>query len=453
MRVLLIRPHSVSSSSKGHGVHLGLAYLAGALMADGVEVKVADLDILPVDQTESYYLKTLRDFQPEMVGITINTADRFNAFQIARITKRWSSAVPVVAGGPHVTFTAEDTLRNVGEIDIVVIGEGEATLAELCHAIGSGTGLAPISGTAYRKNGEVVVNASRGLIRNLDQVPFPARELFDIEKYDLSMPVPGHPRCIHMISSRGCPFKCSFCVAGKMAGGRIRMRSPENIIEEIIQIKEHYPDYKWLFFYDDNFTVSKTRVRQLLEGMARHKLDYYWGCYCRVDLVDHDLLKLMKEHGCRMISYGIESGSRHVQSLINKNIDLKQAGEAIRMTRDLGIVVKCSMFFNYPGETVRDVLKTLQFVFQNKLSGVEIPWGYMTQVYPGTQLCLELIQRSYFPKDFNWSGKFDVPHIDNIPIYKNGHNAIKNNLAKLYKIGLGKCRLFQKEAKYDFADV
>ena len=231
MRILLIKPFSWYSA-KGLGFPLSLGYLASSLLAADEEVKVLDLQITEKEKYDHSLYKTLSEYKPEIIGITCNSHERFYSFDIAKKVKKWKD-VPVVMGGPHVTFTAEETLQHIKEIDVIVLHEGEDTLVELTKALGDGISLEKVKGLAYRENGEVRKTPLREFIKDLDRLPFPARELFDVDKYDLYLPIFDRPKAMHLLTSRGCPYSCGFCSAKEMSGRRVRFASPEKVLDEM----------------------------------------------------------------------------------------------------------------------------------------------------------------------------------------------------------------------------
>ncbi len=438
MRVLLIKPFSWYSA-KGLGFPLSLGYLASSLLAADEEVKVLDLQIAEKEEYDHSLYRALNEFKPEIIGITCNSHERFYSFDIARKVKKWKD-VPVVMGGPHVTFTAEETLQHIKEIDVIVFHEGEDTLVELTKALGDGISLKTIKGLAYRENGEVRKTPSREFIKDLDRLPFPARELFDVDKYDLYLPIFDRPKAMHLLTSRGCPYSCGFCSAQEMSGRRVRFTSPEKVLEEMELIRISYPHYKWLFFYDDHFTLQKSRVIKLCEGIIRKKLDFDWGCYGRVDSIDEEIVEAMKEAGCRMISFGVESGSDTVLDLMQKKIDSKMIERAIDIVKKKGLVARASFIFGYPGERLMDFFATIKLCSRLHLEKDEIIWNFNPVIYPSTPLSEKLKREGYFPARFNWYEKMNIPVYKDVPLYINRWSKIKELISRGYKKFFVECK-------------
>jgi len=223
MRVLLINPYYPISETPSPP--LGLAYLASALTEAGDEVKILDLVVFPYSRA---MLKTvLEKFKPQLAGLTAVTMTFDSAMAVTRDIKDLNPDIPTVMGGPHVTFRARETLSEHGELDVLVLGEGEQTIVDLCRTMDAGRDLNTVDGIVFRKDFEICTTASRDSIADLDELPDPARDLLPLGRYRaLGMP-------ISLTTSRGCPFKCIFCVGRKMVGARVRYRSPVKVVDEM----------------------------------------------------------------------------------------------------------------------------------------------------------------------------------------------------------------------------
>jgi len=431
LRVLLIKPFSWNSA-KGLGFPLSLGYLASSLLAAGEEVRVLDLQIAPKEDYDGMLSRTLSDFEPELIGITCNSHERFYSFDIAQKVKRWKD-VPVVMGGPHATLAAEETLEGIKEIDMIVLHEGEDTIVELTKALKLGNPLKNVRGIAYRDSGKIKKSPPRDFIEDLDRLPPPARELFEVDKYDLYLPIYDRPKAMHLLTSRGCPFACGFCSAKEMSGGKVRYSSPEKVIAEIQSIKASYPQFKWLFFYDDHLTLKKSRVIKLCEGIIKSRLDSNWGCYGRVDSIDEEIVDAMKEAGCRMISFGVESGSDAVLDLMRKGINSKMIEKAVNTVKKRGLIARCSFIFGYPGERFKDSLSTISLCRKLGLDADEIIWNFNPVIYPSTQLFDDLKKKGYIPEGFSWCERLNLPDYKDVPVYVNSFSKIKEIIGRGYR--------------------
>ncbi len=433
LKVLLVKARGYESV-KGTDAPLGLLYLASYLIKRSHKVEVEDLMLIEPELGKVALQNHIHRMGPDMVGIACNSHERFFAFEVAKWVKELRSNIKVLIGGVHATFAAESTLKSVPYIDIAVRHEGEIPLKELC----SGDDPASVAGITYRdEKGNVVSNPPREFISNLDELPFPARDLIPMEKYELRLPILDNPRVISIITSRGCPFKCNFCSATLMAGNRIRMRSPENVVDEMEMLMSKYSFLEGLFIYDDHFTVNQKRAIAIAKEIKKRKLDMRLGCYGRVDSISRELVKALKSAGFEMISFGIESGSTKVLRAMNKKTNPRMIRDAIKMAKSEGIVTRASLFFEYPGEGFLDILKTFGMMYRC-FAPYEIVMGYHPIIYPETQLFHKLKEEGVLPKNFNWEDKFDIPNYKDVPIYippnDNLRQLLINALFKSYKV-------------------
>lgn len=401
MDIALINPPEI----KFHGYKpsmcpLGLAMIAGVLEKNGYSVKIIDgqLDNLSVRALQS----KLIDLKPEIVGITGTTWNRFDSFETANTAKKTLPTSAVVYGGPHATFAAADTLKNISSIDVIVRGEGEVTFLELVRAIEAKTGFENITGISYRKEGKIFHNGDRPLIENMDTLPWPARHLIDMKKYNNSLF--GIP-AITVITARGCPMKCVFCSAGAMWGNKYRYRTTENVVDEIEYLKREY-GIKAIWFFDDTLTLNRKHIDRLIREFNRRRLDITWYCGIRLDTVDRELLRNMREAGCIHVSFGVESGSQKVLDRINKRINLSQLDNVAKWTKEFGICAKAFFMFGLPEETYEDAKKTVELIKKYKgiVDIIAISGG--TSIHPGTEVERFARQNGYLPDDFSWSEPF-----------------------------------------------
>lgn len=213
----------------------------------------------------------------------------------------------------------------------------------------------------------------------------------------------------------------------------MRYSSPEKVIAEMESIKAYYPQYKWLFFYDDHLTLIKSRVIKLCEGIIKNKLDFNWGCYGRVDSIDEEIVDVMKESGCRMISFGVESGSDAVLKLMQKKINAKMIDKAVNIVKGRGLIARCSFIFGYPGERFIDSLSTIKLCRKLGLNTDEIIWNFNPVIYPSTQLFEDLKKKGYIPEEFNWCDRFKLPDYKDVPVYVSSLSKIKEIMGRGYR--------------------
>ncbi len=303
MRVLLINPFYPISETPSPP--LGLAYLAAALTESGVEVKILDLVVFPYSR--SLLQNLLEAFKPQMAGFTAVTMTFDSAIGVIKDIKEIDSDILTVMGGPHVSFCGRETLKDYPELDVIVIGEGEHTVVELCRAANSGQALNNINGIIYRRGTDIIYSDKRERIENLDELPLPDRSLLPLGRYRaLKMP-------ISMTTSRGCPFKCIFCVGRKMVGARVRYRNPKKIVDELAYLSTL--NFHQINIADDLFTANKNHCLAVCDEIIKRDLKLTWTSFARVDTVSDDMLTRMKAAGCWNIFYGFDQFIRRYEYL------------------------------------------------------------------------------------------------------------------------------------------
>ena len=295
MRVLLINPFYPISETPSPP--LGLSYLAGALSAAGIEVKILDLVVFPYSR--SGLQKLIETFKPAMVGLTAVTMTFNDAMAVVEDVKGIDPDLTTVMGGPHVSFCARETLAGHPELDIIVIGEGERTVVDLCRAVENDLDLAEVRGIAYRRGDDILRTDPAEPIENLDDLPLPDRGLLPLGRYRaLNLP-------ISITTSRGCPFKCIFCVGRKMVGARVRYCSSEKVVDELQYLNTL--NFHQINIADDLFTANRAHCLAVCEEIVRRKLKLTWTSFARVDTVSDEILGKMKAAGCTAVSFGIDT--------------------------------------------------------------------------------------------------------------------------------------------------
>ncbi len=385
MKVLLISPPYFKLFGESmNSVPISLAYVAGALKKAGHDVATFNADFNPdcsfrsesvkqiVDKYSEYKSalnnpehpvwaeskKIIRNFRPDIVGISIMTCKYKSSINIARLAKE--EGLPVIVGGPHPTLLPEETIKEK-EFDVVVKGEGEITMPELISAMDEGKSLDDIKGITYKKDGKTCRNPDREFIKNLDEIPFPAREA-DLMKEKYAPEAFGQ-----IFASRGCPYNCLFCSNRDIWGRNVRFRSPENIIEEIRMIKREFGT-KYFNFQDDMFAINKDWTMKLCGLIKSERI--VWSASTRVDAVTDSLAKNMSDAGCKRVFLGIESGSQKMLEIMRKGITLEQTRVAISIFKKHKISTIGYFVFGIPGETKNDIQKTLKFTEELKMDRI-----------------------------------------------------------------------------------
>jgi radical SAM superfamily enzyme YgiQ (UPF0313 family) len=352
-----------------------LAYLASALTAAGVEVRILDLVVFPYSQT---MLQTLiQDFKPQVVGITAVTMTFDNAIAVLEDIKRINPRILTVMGGPHVSFCARETLDAFPKLDIIVLGEGEQTIVELVLASNSGHSWVGVDGIAFRNRSEICFTAKRKPIKNLDELPLPDRHLLPLGRYRaLGLP-------ISLTTSRGCPYKCIFCVGRKMAGVKVRYRSAVNVVDELEYLNDF--NFRQINIADDLFTANKNHCTAVCDEIIKRGLQLKWTSFARVDTVSDAVLTKMKAAGCSAVSFGIETGNPQILKTIKKGITLKQVEEAVDMCNRAAILPFASFILGLPGETPETIKETMEF--GNRLKNKGLSFGFhLLAPFPGSEV-------------------------------------------------------------------
>ncbi|MDD8020986.1 MAG: radical SAM protein [Acidobacteriota bacterium] len=355
--ILIVPPQSIRCFSLGAislAPPLGLMYIASNLILNGYKVKILDLSDKTKLSKDSFH-DYLDKNRPKAVGITCWSEFMENALELAKTTKEYNPEIAVILGGPHVTFMADECFKENDYVDVVCRHEGEYSMIELMDFYKWKKGsLQDILGITYReqKTGSVVRNRSRAFIKELDELPFPARHLIDFSKYTKPM---------FMITSRGCTGKCKFC-AGTTMGRRYRFRHPDKVAQEIEEIIRDYKPEE-IYIVDDAFTIIPDRAKEICAYLKNS--DIRWFCESRVDAVNEELLRIFYESGCRYIQFGIESGSQQILDAIKKETTLTEVENAVKCATEAGIKVACSFIighFDDTDETIQETIALMKYL-------------------------------------------------------------------------------------------
>ena len=377
----------VEPKAAGHHVYslvklprLGLPIMATILKQKGLDVRVYCQDLEEIDYGDLY--------QSDLVGISLTTSTAPGGYQLAdRLALR---GIPVVIGGPHATFLPDEALQHA---PYCVRGEGEETIVELLDHLLEGSEPHDVAGLSYRWNGEARHNPARPLIQDLDSLPFP----------DLSL-IHGHRRIkiTPILTSRGCPFDCTFCSVTEMFGCKYRLRSSDSVIEELKQYTR-----KQIFFYDDNFAANRNRAKELCEKMIRSGLPAAWSAQARVDVArDEELLRLMRRSGCFMLYMGLESVNPVTLDAFNKRQQVEEIEECIRKLHKYNIMVHGMFITGADDDEPQTIRDTVKFSLRNKIDTVQ--FSMLTPI-PGTRLYRQLDKDGrIFTKDWTL---YDAHHV------------------------------------------
>lgn len=381
-KVALINPGSCEKETLYSATEpLNLGFIAGYLEKNNIEVKIFD------ELSGQDVIKEIDSFKPETVGITATTPLITRAYQIADYCRK--KGILTVMGGVHVSVLPEEALAHC---DIVVKGEGEIAMLDI------------IKGNI--KSGII----SRQYIKNLDEIPPPARHHMNMKFYLHSrdrLPyghfsfAPPRSKCASVMSSRGCPYSCIFC-HNSWRGTPVRFNTPERIISEIKSLVSEY-NVNALFFCDDELFANKNRLEKICNSIIEEKLNIVWCAAARVNSLELELLQLAYRAGCRKLNIGLESGSQRILDILNKKTTVEQNKIAVGLCKKAGIKIGGTFMIGNPTETLEDINLTVKFIKENKLYENDDAGVLITTPFPGTKLWQWCEEKNLIPKNFSWS--------------------------------------------------
>lgn len=363
--IVLIDPEGYT-----RGLNVGLGYLSAILVKNEYNLKV--LDYNNNARKKDKRLESVR--KADFVGISIKTLTVENGVNLARKIKQVNKDVKIVCGGPHVILDGLDFLKEHEEFDIGVVGEGEEALLEIV----SGKDLNEIKGIIYRSKRDIFSTPRMEWNKNLDEIPFPNYDYFDSVPEVIKSA--GYP----ILTSRGCPFNCTYCSVREISGRAWRARSPQNILDELHHAKDKHK-IKEFYIVDDNFTLNMNRAKDFCQMLVSEKMNLNWSCPngVRADSLDKELLCLMKESGCTSISLGIESGVPEVFGRIKKGEKLDDIENAVKMAKDCGVKVFGFFIIGLPGSTFELDKKSVEFA--KRIGLKKATWNLLVP-YPRTEV-------------------------------------------------------------------
>jgi len=383
---------------------LGVLYCAGVLMNEGIEVSVLDQPAkrFSLDQTVNWVKKE----DPDILGFSVLLSAAKEAPKIAERVKAENPNITIVFGNHHATFNAERILKKYPFVDVIARGEGEYTSLELARCLEKGENLKEIEGITFRKAGRIISTSDRPLIKKVDELPFPDRNLTGAPYNSTIFGVKVNTKKFTtLVSSRGCPFKCSFCGIRKFARGMWRPRSVENVMEELEFLQSE--GFEQFLFADDNFTLNAKRVSKLCRRMRKDGMDIEWFCDSRVDHVSYDMFREMVKAGCRCLFFGIESGNQRILDYYKKGITPEQSERAVHKARKAGMdIIVGSFIVGAPDETRSEIVNTLQFA--NKL-GIDVPDVNILGAHTGIDIWNDLVAKGLINEEKYWETGVCIP--------------------------------------------
>ena len=386
--IVLIQPKGGGFDLLGARIPIGLLTISARLKNEGYKIRIIDqrLD----SNWENTLLESLKS-NPICVGVTCMTGRQIGPALKASKLSKLNSKSPVVWGGVHASTLPHQTIQNK-YIDMVVIGEGELTFYELIKSLENGL--------IYKNQGEIHQNSPREFIKDLDQSPDLPYELVDVNKYS-SINLEEGGKSLDFVSSRGCPFKCSFCYNLEFNKQRWRAMSAKETIKRVTDLVRKY-NLKTIYFQDDNFCVNIERLKEILRGIIKNKLNITWGTLgLRVDTamrMDDETFKLMYDSGCRNVDIGAESGSDRILQLIDKGIKIEDLLSVNQRLAKYPFIVKYTFIIGFPGETEEENMQTVKIAKRlvKENSKAYTPFAVYAP-YPGTKMHRTAIKYGFVP--------------------------------------------------------
>ena len=431
MKILFINPPSETPFKKDDPYYpLGLLYLASILEKDGHRVLVKDYYRYSLGEKKKEIIKLVEDYSPDIVGLSCVTMNRLSNYELIKITKKINPRIKIIIGGIHATSMYEQILLNY-PVDAIVLGEGEVSTPKLINALGNfaktkeaklnpekttenfrreqpncskfslgeNKSLKKIKGIAFKDKENVYFTGLEKYIANLDELPFPKHELCEelIKK----------TKSARVITSRGCPYNCIFCSTAGYWGRKWRARSAKNVVDEIEYLIKKFPYLKNIVFPDDTSTLDNQRMIDICEDMIKRKIKINWICSGRLDVISEKMLCKMKEAGCKLMAYGIESGSSKMLKTIKKGITREQIEKTIKLTNKVGLHYGAYLMVGNPGETWETVKETVLFI--KKLENIDFWSVGRLEIYPNTEI-YEIAKRQGIIDDSYWLTNKKIPH-------------------------------------------
>jgi len=385
---------------KDNSYGLGLAYLHSVIDNAGYAIETKSFNNTDIEASEAEMSADLQRFRPDFLLLQIFTMNRVASYRLIRLARTILPDVKIVVGGVHASIYPAQLLDNY-PLDCVVIGEGEVTILELLQTLSSGGDLGAVKGIAYLKDGAAVITQQRPLIEDLDSLPFPKHELF------ISPEPLREMGCI--LTSRGCPYRCSFCCLHTVSRRRFRKRSVKNVVDEIAHIAEHFPQIKVLQIADDTFTLDQPRAIEICREIIRRGIKMRFLCSARIKPASVELFEIMEKAGFDSIGFGLETGSEKLLKSIHKNITREDVLSTFEMLKGRNIRIATYLMVGFPGENAEtvsetiDLVKKLQKIKYFEFAGVARLW-----VYPNTEV-YEVMRASGQIDDSYWLTDKDVP--------------------------------------------
>lgn len=434
MKILFVQPPFSNNESVYELTKyapIGLPAIAAYLRSKNfdAEIEIYDSNVqedYSVEATVKYILKK----NPDILGVTAMTINSLPAMEIIKKVREQNPKILIVVGGIHCTVLPEEVLKNKA-VDFIVIGEGEITFYELLKNLNSPENYKNIQGLGYKIDGQIKINERRELIKNLDELPIPAYDLLEMDKYH--SPYTLITPFASMMRSRGCPFRCIFCGVQSMFGRSFRVQSPEKSIEEIEYLIKNF-GVREISFKDSEFTINIDNLMRFCDLLIAKKYDLVWSANARVDRTDIKMYQKMKQAGCHTVTFGVESGDQNILNILKKDVTLDQARQAIKAARKSGLRTNAGFMLGCPFETKESINKTIDFACELGLDYVS--FGFATP-FPGTEM-REMAEKN------NWMLGVETTHTTYTDLTMNATNLTNEELKQMSKKAFAKFYLRPK---------
>ena len=416
------------SAKTSGGIHppIYLAYAASVLEKKH-DVKL--LDAIASDTPIEDFYKMIDKQNPDFVIMDTSTPSILNDINIAKKIKEKHSNTKIILVGPHVSAMPENTMEIAPWVDFLTIGEYDYTLPELIENSENKDKLKNVEGIAYRDNKRIVITKHRELIENLDELPYPDRDQLPIDKYRDTLLTPPFT---FIISGRGCPFRCTFCLWPQvMYGRRLRLRNYKSVVDEVEYCINRY-NLKSFKFFDDTFTIVKERVNKICQELIERKIKTPWICNARVDTLDKKSMKNMKKAGCYLFKIGVESGSQKILDEIGKGTRIEQIEKFFKLTKEVGIKTFASFMIGLPSDTEETVKATINLA---KRIEPDMAQFVILSPLPGTEMFNDIVKKGWVKFPIKWDDYLMEQGYINV-VFKHpkfSEEELKNMCGKMWK--------------------
>jgi len=356
---------------------LNLMYIAQSLNNSGHYARI--LDAYCLDLNDDHIIRYVKKYNPEIIGIPLHSTDLPIVYRLTKKIKDIFPHIRFFFGGPHASAMPTEALNEFNNIDYIIRGEGDYVAPKLLDALKKNKPLKNINSISFRHKSKIVHNKQLPTVKNLDKIPIPSRDLIKQKNYYSKMSK-RNPLGV-IVTGKGCPNRCTFCYKLNKEYNQYRPRSPENVLDEIIEILNH--GARSIEFYDELFTIDQKRCLKILELAKKEKLDFEFRIRTRVNYVNKEFLLKLKKAGCTTTSYGVESGNQHILNSIRKGTNIRMIEKVFKITHEVGINILGFFLIGLPGDTPATIRQTINFA--KKLNPLYAVFANLVP-FPGTYI-------------------------------------------------------------------